>query len=103
MRLCIVRLWNRHAAFIKNATAGSRSTVLTSNTTSTKSLTCRKSATANGATSRHLINCHGKMRSKTFRRDAGCAAAGQLASGYSLSIARSAALPARLASVIDAK
>jgi len=50
--------------FIDNETAGAINIVPASNTTSIKNSTCQKIATALVATSRRLINCHGKMRAE---------------------------------------
>jgi len=50
--------------FIENETAGAINIVPASNTTSIKNSTCQKIATALVATSRRLINCHGKMRAE---------------------------------------
>jgi hypothetical protein len=50
--------------FIENETAGAINIVSASNTTSIKNSTCQKIATALVATSRRLINCHGKMKAE---------------------------------------
>jgi hypothetical protein len=63
LRHYIVRLWKR-AAFIESGTAGELSIVSASNTTWAKNSICPKIATAPEATSRLLINCHGKTRAR---------------------------------------